>query len=611
MYFIKINIKKILILLISCIYSLLCNAINFENESLRDDIKKNIKKGVFCWSKQQYDSAAFYLEIAELEARRIKDTQLLIACNNNQGLLYLASGEYDRGIRTYKEVLSISSDSIYKRSKLLALLNIGIIYKRKGDYEEAFKWLIKTQEFAESFPVGLELASCFNLIGIIKEEQEKYTEALQYHKKSLKIRKEHGYQKGIVGSLNNLASVYKKQGLYSKALNFYNESLALAKQLKNREYLAYIYHNIGDLEIKIHEYSNARVNIHESLRLRKEIADIYGVVASNVLLSKLNIIEKKYFQARTNLLSARNMAEEINALELQREVFLQLKNLYAAQNKGKQALAYYDKYIAVKDSIFNTENMQHMQEMETRYQTREKEQQIEVLNIEKEAKAQESLYMKIVLGVFLFSMLPLAFFMKQRQKTRLLQERIAGENRECNRISRDLHDGVASSLSHLCRSMEKEDTEQEFAVQLRKISDEVRGISHQLNMTAIGNQKFREALSDSLPLDHFPKDIDLKIHLSEDFEIDDYKKKIYIIRIVQELINNSLKHAQAATIIIKFKKDNSKLQLEYADDGVGVDLEKISKGNGWHNIHERAEFLSGKLKIDSSEGNGFYLKLVV
>jgi len=112
-------------------------------------------------------------------------------------------------------------------------------------------------------------------------------------------------------------------------------------------------------------------------------------------------------------------------------------------------------------------------------------------------------------------------------------------------------------------------------------------------------------------LDHFPKDIDLKIHLSEDFEIDDYKKKIYIIRIVQELINNSLKHAQASTIIIKFKKENSKLQLEFADDGIGVDLEKIRKGNGWHNIHERAEFLSGKLKIDSSEGNGFYLKLVV
>jgi signal transduction histidine kinase len=252
-----------------------------------------------------------------------------------------------------------------------------------------------------------------------------------------------------------------------------------------------------------------------------------------------------------------------------------------------------------------------MQEMETRYQTREKEQQIEVLNIEKEVKEQESLYMKIVLGVILFSLLPLGFFVRQYHKYRLLQERISGENRECNRISRDLHDGVASSLSHLCRTMERENTDQEFAVQLRKISDEVRGISHQLNMNAIGNQKFREALSDSLPLDHFPEDIDLKMHLSDDFEIDDYKKKIYIIRIVQELINNSLKYAQASTIIIKFKKENSKLQLEYADDGIGVDLEKIRKGNGWHNIHERVEFLSGKVKIESSEGNGFYLKVVI
>lgn len=583
-----------------------------ENKTIsREEVVQLIKVGVLHWSKQEYDSAAYYLCTAEKKSIEIKDTQLIISCTNNMGMLQTSIGEYDKGIKYYNKTLNQLPPNKSSKSRLLALLNIGITYKRKGDYKTALHYLFQAQKSALNFPNGKELGSCYNEIGIVKFSQKEYKSAIEYYQKSLKIRREVDYKKGIVGSLNNIGNAYKELKRYDKALKFFNESLELKKQLRNKKYLSSTYTNIGEIKLRLVNYLQAEENLQKSLRLKEQVKDRAGCVTSLCLLGELYTKQKKYTNAESYLLRAHRIAEEIKALDLQREVYLQLKNLYAAQDEGKEALVYYDKYIAVKDSIFNTENMQHMQELETRYQTREKEQQIEVLNIEKEAKAQESMYMKIVLGVFLFSMLPLGFFVKQRQKNKLLEERISGENQECNRISRELHDGVASTLSHLCRSMEDDHTHQNFVGQLRSISDEVRGISHQLNMNAIAAQNFRAALSDSLPLNHFPEDIYLQIKMDDDFDIADYNVKVNLIRITQELLNNSLKHAQASTIIVKFRQEKKHLYMEYADDGIGVDTEKVSQGNGWLNIKERVTYLSGKMDVTTSAGQGFYMKVVI
>jgi len=582
----------------------------FQN-STRKEIVQLVKNGIQEWSKRNFESAEVFLKEAQRKSLNVRDSQLYITSTNNLGLLFNSKGEYSRAREHYQVVLDYLPEEMVSRSRLLALLNMGRSFELSGDQEKAIRFLTKTMEYAENFPPGKELASCYNEIATVKLKQKLFVEALEFFQKSLQIKENIGYEKGIAGSLNNIGDTYREMGQLEMALDFYRQSLSIKEKIGNKKLIATTCNNIGMLYIQLEDYELAKNYLSRSINLKEEIKDKIGVVNTCISFGHFFRVQKNYAEAEKYLTRGNRIVEEVGSLDLKKEIYKELKNLYLAKKEFDKMTTYYDLYVEAKDEIFNLESRKSINQIQIKYQTREKEQQIEVLNIEKEAKAQESLYMKIVLGVFLFSMLPLAFFIKQRQKTRLLQERIAGENRECNRISRDLHDGVASSLSHLCRSIEKEDTEQEFAVQLRKISDEVRSISHQLNMTAIGNQKFREALSDSLPLDHFPEDIDLKIHLSEDFEIDDYKKKIYIIRIVQELINNSLKHAQASTIIIKFKKDNSKLQLEYADDGVGVDFDKISKGNGYHNIHERAEFLSGKLKIESSEGNGFYLKMVV
>ncbi|WP_321280117.1 tetratricopeptide repeat protein [Marinifilum fragile] len=596
--------------LILCVFILFISKLLVaENKSDREEIIKLITLGIENWKEHSYDSAHIYLQTAEKRSIQIQDTQLIVVSLNNIGMLEISRANYKNSIECFQKSLKYNSN--INSSKLNTFLNIGMTYRKMGDYESALSFLHKTKDTAESLGKNKELAICYTEFGIIKKLQKNYEEALSCYHKSLQIARALDYKKGIVGALNNIGNVYKEQKNFSKALLYFNETIDLKLELGDKKYLASAYINVGEVQMKLDDFINAENSLKKALNYSQDSKNKEQEITSCFLLGEMFIYKKNFLQSKLFLQRAHEKAELIGALDLQKEALLRLKNLYAAQNKGKEALAYYDKYISIKDSIFNSENTERMQRMDIQYKTREKEQQIEVLNIEKEAKAKESFYMKIVLGVFLFSLLPLGLFLRSHQKTRILKERVAASNRECTKLGMELHDSISGSLSYLCRSMERESVEESFVDQLRQVSDEVRGISHQLNMTAIANQEFRDALSDSLQLSNFPDNIDLKIYVPDGFEIDDYEKKINLIRIVQELVHNSLKHAQASSIVIKYKKESKRIQFEYADDGIGIDLDKIQKGNGWFNVKERAELLSGKVNLQSSPGNGLYFKLVI
>ncbi|GAB7088750.1 ATP-binding protein [Marinifilum fragile] len=579
--------------------------------SPRQKVVELIKKGLSEWSKRDFESAEKFLVNAQVQALEIRDTQLYITSTNNLGILFNTKEEYFKSRECYQVVLDFVSEENVSKSRFLALLNMGISFRKSGDYEHAILYLIKTLEYAKNFPSGKELASCYNEIGTVKLQQKLFDEALEFFQKSLQIRERIGHKKGVAGSLNNIGDTYKKMGQIRKALDFYQRSLLIKENLGNKKLIATTCNNIGLLYIKLEDYELAKNNLRRSMSLKEEMKDKLGIVNTCISFGQLFRIQKNYTESEKYLLRGNRIVEEVGSLHLKKEIYKELKELYLTKKEFGKMTTYYDRYVEVKDSIFNVESMKSINELETRYQTREKEQQIEVLNIEKEAKANESFYMKIVLGVFLFSLLPIGFFAKQRQKTKILKEKVAASNNESTRLGMELHDSIAGDLSHLCRSMEKVNGDDTFVKQLRKISDQVRGVSHQLNMNAIANQNFRDALSDSLYLNHFPQNIDLQIHLPVGFELEDFEKKINLIRIVQELVNNSLKHAQASSIVIKFRKESKSIQFEYADDGIGADLNKIRKGNGWFNVQERAELLSGKIDIQTSPGNGLYFKLVV
>jgi signal transduction histidine kinase len=83
-------------------------------------------------------------------------------------------------------------------------------------------------------------------------------------------------------------------------------------------------------------------------------------------------------------------------------------------------------------------------------------------------------------------------------------------------------------------------------------------------------------------------------------------KSIAIYRIIQELINNALKHSGASEMLVQLSFDNEKMSITVEDNGKGFDVQQLEKANGigWRNIRNRVDFIKGTLDIHSSENNG-------
>lgn len=583
----------------------------------RNEIIRLIKNGANNLSKYNLDSSVVYFKKAAELSVILQDSVLIVACYNNLGLSYIEMSDYKESVSYFQKAYQFQSN-LNSTESMNNLLNLMVVYRKMGALPKAVDIGTKLLSKFDHKQNTKSMASCFNEFGIINKIQKKYDQAIEFYKKSLDIRRENHNFKGIVGSLNNIGNTYKEKGKYKKALKYFNEALELKMINGSLKSLGTAYMNIADLQIRLKKYYDAENNLLKALEYKEKINDKSGIVATCDLFAWLYTEMKLYEKAEEYVHRAKKIAEEISSLDLQKETYLRLKNLYAAQNKGQKALYYYDKYIAVKDSIFNTESMKHMQEMETRYQTREKEQQIKLLHLEN--SNQELLLQKTRLGnwllagfalLLLLSILPVYYFIKQKQNYRLLQERSMAENKECNRISRELHDGVVSNLSYLCRWGEDEQVNGHFIQKLRKVSEEIRGISHQLNVNAIGKLAFRESLIDSLDLEHFPKDIDLKIYLPDDFEVEKYDEKMNWIRIIKELLNNSLKYADASIIQIQFLQTGKSIHFQYQDNGRGVDLQKVKPGNGMQNIEDRVKLLTGKMEMNSELGEGFECVITV
>ena len=195
---------------------------------------------------------------------------------------------------------------------------------------------------------------------------------------------------------------------------------------------------------------------------------------------------------------------------------------------------------------------------------------------------------------------------------------LKGEEQERTRLAKDLHDGLGGMLSGIKYSFQTmkrnlimtPDNQQAFERSMDMLDSsikEMRRVAHNMMPEALVKFGLDVALKD------FCNDINQSGALQVNYQsigMDnadiEQTTAITIYRIVQELINNTMKHAAARTAIVQVSKTNGKISITVEDDGKGFDPAIVShaKGIGWNNIQSRVEYLKGKLDVKSEPGKG-------
>ncbi|WP_181358478.1 tetratricopeptide repeat-containing sensor histidine kinase [Taibaiella chishuiensis] len=511
-----------------------------------------------------------------------------------------------------------------------AALNMGILFSRRYDFENGFLYLNQSvQDFEKAGDIDM-VVSAYVSISNAFHDAKNYAKGIEYARAALKTAATHPAVKDYYrwDAFNVLAINYDDNKEYEKAIHTHLQALPYAGNRVHSTYnnLGNTYKKSGRTDSAIHYLSRSLESLRENppgWGLDYHKATVYGN------FTDVYRIQKKYLPANSFLDSALYYAQKSESPEKLLDAYEYAYLLKKDMQQYKPALAFLEKYMALKDSLLNEEKTTAMLNLQEKYQAGKKQAIIEQQKQEI-AKREQWLWVGgigllagCIATCFIFALnksrqeqkLQREIFNRQAAETKALFD---GEQNERIRIARDLHDGVGQMLSLVKMSLstlETGDVAVQKAMALTdKTIDEVRYVSHNLLPQELnfGILRALENLAEKVNASGTTKmNIDIPGQIQTlQFEM---QNELSIYRIVQEVVNNMLKHAGASEINLSVKYKDNQVLIAVNDNGRGIDLKDIdnSKGMGWKNINARVHMLDGKINVKSEQLSGTQIEITL
>lgn len=288
----------------------------------------------------------------------------------------------------------------------------------------------------------------------------------------------------------------------------------------------------------------------------------------------------------------------------------------------------------LQDTIYKNETARKTAQYRTIYETEKKEKENLIKDAEiKRQHEQRRIIIIVFIVLFILAILIFAtVYYRNQLKLKAENERqlaaeqllrlqnvVAAEEKERTRIARELHDGVGHLISaakmHVESIQHDDDAEIELIKNAVKILDdaakETRNISHNLMPSSLSELGLVAAIRELCRRINKAGNLQIQFTCDAAFMEPDISRSTAIYRILQEVLNNMIKHAKASAIKIALSQTKETIELIISDNGIGFNVSEIknSKGIGWSNIFARAEVINAKIEITSTPNNGTQVKL--
>jgi two-component system, NarL family, sensor kinase len=524
----------------------------------------------------------------------IKADSLKLKLNNmkEQGNNFVISGQYTKAIKIYFEALKLAE--LRKDTLSIATIynNIAVSYRELAEYDNSLEFSRKAEILIPRINNNAMIADIFNTFGNVYFDTYKDSMAIEYFLKSHTYRILAGDSFKLATSFKNLAAFYFEKGEFNKGFGCINNSIKIREKLNDSSGIASSYLAIGEMFLN----QNGKED------------------SSLLYLNK----GYKYIQLNTSIYTKKEFYESFVIL-------------YSVIKDFENAFRFQKILVHVKDSILSIEKTKQLVEMQTKYETEKKEQQLKLNSVEIDKQKYRNNVQILLFAIFVLLIIILSGFIfyrnKQRQKAEHNHQEklrfkavIDSEEKERIRIAKELHDGLGQLLSSAKLNMSSlEDgvpKEDEYLLKnsLTIIDDavkEVRNISHNMMPTALMNYGLIEATSALVKKINDSRQISVNF-VKDNFSLTLEKEtEIAIYRIIQEIFNNMIKHSKADQIDILFSNNDRNFLLQIKDNGIGFDtsLIKNSQGIGWQNIYSRVSMLNGTISVDSQTGKGTEIKI--
>ncbi|MFN8115097.1 MAG: sensor histidine kinase [Bacteroidia bacterium] len=532
------------------------------------------------------------------------------------------------GIKNFVKALKIYNEYLSKNDKKnkpilekiyldKGIINqtIGKILTSEYNFEEGIPYLLKSVDDFEKINNYNKISTSYNNISLAYHDFGDYKQGVKYAIKAIKVLDEHKSEINLNRywyCYNNLGINYDDSKQYDKAIEAHLNALQFAISGNDS---SYSYNNLGNTSKKIHQLDKAEKYFEISLKVNDDSTDVYHIATISSNLVDIYRIRKNYDLSDKYVDFAYKYAIKSNSPEKLLDIYYYIYQLKNETNQFQEAIKYLTNYVILKDSLFTSEKNKAVINYQTKYESEKKDKEnLELLieNNKQKTKNQWIIFIGLVITTFTsFSIWFIMYKRKQqlikKQNIQLNEITLETEIQERERIARDLHDSVGQKLSVVKMQLSIKNPDTQSAINLLdEAINDVRSVSHNLMPAELdkGITKAMENICDQINLSS--KAIKIHLTISNAVRSMTINKQLTLIsyRILQELINNTIKHAQAENIYVEIDLAKNQLLLNFRDDGIGFSQTKITEGLGIKNIKNRMFKINGNINIITEINKG-------
>ena len=578
------------------------------------------------------DSASIIFELERLNLRNAPDSGLYFYFIADR---FYSNSEYDSAEFYFQKSVDLVDPSKEASIRSMGFISLSRINSFAGDWDRALSFSQAHFNHALNVPDSNYMAFALFDISVIYHDMEQYDKGVAYGKESLQLLENFPKAKPLFRAyaLNAIAINFDDWDKPDSALYYHYLVIDDLKNLDSMKF-ANTFNNIGNTLLKQRNFLEAKKWMGISLSLNQKAKSNTRIATNYTNLGTIAYNLGNYSEAESMLDSAAKYVELSQSIEKKRDYLQEQYRYNKLRGRLSTALDFLEQYSSLKDSIFKEERVKLMADLETRYKVESKERE---LAESRAALAENELLVKnrnnqlLLALISSISLIGLGFFIYYRQKTKnrhLEQEAklqaIYAEQKtqqrlheQRDRISSDLHDNIGAQLTFIVSSLNNLKlgnlSPEKMATKIDQISSftvetvgELRDTIWAMNKENVSLEDLRGRLANFVA-----KAIEACPTIDFELKVDDQIEKEFLLnsleginyfRVVQEAINNAIKHSGASKITINLVKAGETLRICVRDNGQGIQNQSL--GNGLGNMRNRADRIGKNVSIDTQQNQG-------
>jgi len=532
----------------------------------------------------------FYIMTGDIESAKaikdkgiskFKDNPLLFAgFKNIEGSIFARSVQFNEAVNSFQTALKIyDSLGVNQRSAYIKN-NIANIFFNLNDFESSYPYALES--FSELYRINdtIYYPQIAAVLAISAAKTGKQEEAKAHANLAISSGKKYKNPVAVILGEYALGDLYSIQEKWEEAKNHYQTVSSSSVQLGLAQY---------------------------------EMYGLIGLISSHVSL-------KEYEEAVQHADRVIEITEKLNINYSDYTIYQQLSEAYNALGQYDKAYQFLYKANSLFREYNKIETNKNIQELLIKYEAQKKESELAL----KKLKLARSSNWILILSLALIILIVFILSWRSRNRDRLLKLRIEsskkqheayleGEQRERERIASDIHDGIASTLTGLALKIKQVKSLNEIPVfydYINKVRNEVRLVSKNIQPFNLKEQGWNNAFQQFL--ETIQSD-ELMVFFISEFNEKHFnnQKGIVVYRLIQELIQNTLKHAKASECEIIISEEKNNILIQYSDNGIGASKEELKKGNGWQSILKRINAIEGEISFPINPLNGLKIDILI